>query len=259
MDQFWSAPPVTRTITALTFVQSLLVYGGLHNSYYVPYLTRLVFKFPPEIWRLGSSFLLTGPKLDFIFDLYFMFTYGSALETNSPRLNGPGDFFTYLFFVATVILLTAGCYLEGGIFTSALTLAFVYTYAQHNKGIKTRFYFFEIPVEFLPWAMLMITMVRLGWPAALLESMGIVAAHMYEFLTRIYPAFGGGKNYITTPGFIRRFFIKSSHEGYRAYGTAYRPTGQTPASPASEVRRGWTSSSQNSWGGRGPGRRLGGG
>jgi Derlin-2/3 len=106
MDQFWSAPPVTRTITALTFVQSLLVYGGLHNSYYVPYLTGLVFKFPPEIWRLGSSFLLTGPKLDFIFDLYFMFTYGSALETTSPWLNGPGDFITYLFFVATVILVS---------------------------------------------------------------------------------------------------------------------------------------------------------
>lgn len=35
-----------------------------------------------------------------------VFTYGSALETNSPRLNGPGDFFTYLFFVATVILVS---------------------------------------------------------------------------------------------------------------------------------------------------------
>ncbi|EYE99516.1 centromere/microtubule-binding protein Cbf5, partial [Aspergillus ruber CBS 135680] len=256
MDQFWSAPPVTRTLTALTFAQSILVYGGLHNAYYVPFLTSLVFKFPPEVWRLGSSFLLTGPQLDFLFDLYFMFTYGSALETNSPRLNGPGDFFTYVFFVATVILLTAGCYLEGGIFTSALILAFVYTYAHHNKGMKTTFYFFQIRVEFLPWAMLVITMVRFGWRAALLESMGIVAAHMYEFLTRIYPAFGGGKNYITTPDFIRRFFIQTSRETYRSYGTTYRSTGQIPASQASEESRGW--SSQNSWSRRGTGRRLGG-
>lgn len=35
-----------------------------------------------------------------------VFTYGSALETTSPWLNGPGDFITYLFFVATVILVS---------------------------------------------------------------------------------------------------------------------------------------------------------
>lgn len=39
-------------------------------------------------------------------NLMVVFTYGSALETNSPRLNGPGDFFIYVFFVATVILVS---------------------------------------------------------------------------------------------------------------------------------------------------------
>lgn len=39
-------------------------------------------------------------------NLMVVFTYGSALETNSPRLNGPGDFFTYVFFVAIVILVS---------------------------------------------------------------------------------------------------------------------------------------------------------
>lgn len=35
-----------------------------------------------------------------------VFTYGSGLETDSPRFSLPGDFFTYVFFVATVILVS---------------------------------------------------------------------------------------------------------------------------------------------------------
>ncbi|GAT30637.1 centromere/microtubule-binding protein Cbf5 [Aspergillus luchuensis] len=39
--------------------------------------------------------------------------------------------------------------------------------------------------------MLTLTLVVSGWPAALRDGMGIVAAHFYDFLTRIYPTFGG--------------------------------------------------------------------
>lgn len=84
--------------------------------------------------------------------------------------------------------------------------------------------------------------------------MGIVAAHFYDFLTRIYPTFGGGKNYLVTPAFVRRFFAASKPRGEaRAFGTAYRATDQTQGSSGS-----WTSSFQSPWSRRGPGRRLGG-
>jgi hypothetical protein len=108
MDQFWAAPPVTRTLTALTFLQSILVHGGLLSGYYVLFLRRLVFKTLPEIWRLFSPFMITGPGLSLIFDLYFMFTYGSRLETESPRFSAPGDFFTYVSFVASIIMVSSG-------------------------------------------------------------------------------------------------------------------------------------------------------
>ncbi|PKX96765.1 centromere/microtubule-binding protein Cbf5 [Aspergillus novofumigatus IBT 16806] len=229
MDRFWSAPPVTRTLTALTFAQSALVYGGLLSGYYVVFIPRLLFRLPPQLWRLFSPFLLTGSGLSFIFDLYFMYTYGSALETGSPRFSSPGDFFTYVLFVAFVIMVTAGYFLSGVIFTSALILAFVYTFAQDNRGKRATFIIIQIPIEYLPWAMLVLTLVMAGWPAALSEGMGIIAAHLYDFLTRLYPTFGGGRNYLTTPAFVRRFFAAYAPRGeYRAYGTAYRPAGQNP-------------------------------
>ncbi|KAI9037370.1 pseudouridine synthase CBF5 [Aspergillus affinis] len=203
-------------------LSSALVYGGLLSGIRVLFLPELVVKFPPEVWRPFTSFLLTGPRLDFLFDLYFMFTYSSSLETGSSRFSSPGDFFTYTFFVATIIVLTAGFLLNSVIFTHALILAFIYTFAQDNRGRKANFFVIQIPIEFLPWATLAFTLVRSGWPAALNDSMGVVAAHLYDFLTRIYPTFGGGRNYITTPAFVRRLFASGERRGeYRAQPIRY--------------------------------------
>lgn len=62
---------VNRTITALTFAQSVLVYSGLLSGYYAVFLPGRIFKLLPEIWRVATPFLLTGPNLSFFFDLYF--------------------------------------------------------------------------------------------------------------------------------------------------------------------------------------------
>lgn len=138
-----------------------------------------------------------------------------------------------------------------------MILAFAYTFAQENKGKKVSFFVAQIPIEYLPWAILGLTMVIYGWPIAMFDGMGIVAAHLYDFLTLIYPTFGGGRNYITTPGFVRRFFSTGRlQQAYKSYGTSYRPGGQSSGSSTSG---GWTSSFQNPWSGRGQGRRLGGG
>ncbi|CAG7935007.1 unnamed protein product [Penicillium nalgiovense] len=344
MDVFWAAPPVTRTLTALTLVQSALMYGGLLSFYWAPFLPNLIFSWRPQIYRLVTPFLLTGPKLGFLFDLYIMYHYGSAAEKSMA----PGEFLIYLLFVAFSIMLnrflkarestpasvqhhhnsqntgvvqvwawwdflrahwcdfisrryrrcptflytssilfqyhlhpillavlvvqyisskfanfpklTAGGYLGAAILLSPLTMAFVYTFSQTNRGTKTRFWFIDIPVVFLPYAMLLVTMVSNGWDAALVESMGILAAHTYDFLTRIYPTFGGGRNFIAVPGFVERYFTKHDpNSGYRGYGTASRaprPAGQPSSASASGSTWGsWTSS--GSWNGRGAGRRLG--
>ncbi|KAJ5231992.1 hypothetical protein N7468_004948 [Penicillium chermesinum] len=254
---YWAAPPVTRTIVTLTLVQSLLVIGGLLSSYYVLFVPGLVFKFPPEIWRLVTPFLLTGPKLNFFFDLYFMFTYGSHLERKSARLSHPGDFFVYLVFVASSILLTSGFYLGNYVLTSALIMAMIYTYSLDNRGTTTHLLFIQIRVEYLPWAMLVIAFVSNGWDAALAESMGIVAAHQWEFLTRIWPAFGGGKDYLKTPAVVRRYFARYTEDvGRREYGRFWRPSQPHEAREGANTERPPLPDSWRSWG---SGQRLGGG
>ncbi|KGY14902.1 hypothetical protein PABG_12177 [Paracoccidioides brasiliensis Pb03] len=259
MDVFWAAPPVTRAITTAAFIESLLVYGGFITPFSIVFHTPFIFKTLPEVWRLVTPFLLTGPGLEFVFDLYLLYRYGSGLERDSPRFSLPGDFFTYVVFVSTVIMLTAGLLLKSFIFTSALLIAFMYTYGQVNIGKKAHFFVIQIPVEFLPWANLVIIMVMKGWGAAQSAACGVVAAHLYEFLTRIYPTYGRGRTFIWTPVFVKRWFgAHRSNQTNRAYGTyrhGDRPVQEAGGASTSSSGSGWFSG--DSWNGRGVGRRLG--
>ncbi|KAF9251607.1 hypothetical protein DTO013E5_3966 [Penicillium roqueforti] len=275
MDAFWAAPPVIRTLTALTVVQSALMYSGLVSFYWALFVPSLIFSWRPQIFRLVTPFLLTGPRLSFIFDLILMYRYGSAAE----RSMAPGEFFIYLLFVAFsimarestpasvqhhhnsqnsgVVQLTAGGYLGQPILLSPLIMAFVYTFSQTNRGTKTRFWVIDIPVVLLPYAMIVVGMVMNGWEHVLSDLTGIVAAHTYDFLTRIYPTFGGGRNFIPVPRFVERYFTDHDpNSGYRPYGTASRAP--RPAEPSSASGSSWSSwTSSSSWNGRGAGRRLG--
>ncbi|EFR01113.1 hypothetical protein MGYG_04117 [Nannizzia gypsea CBS 118893] len=261
MDRYWAAPPVSRTLTAATFVQSVLVHGGFLNGMHVVFLLHRILQIPPQLWRLVTPFFLTGGGLSFFLDLYFLYQYASDIEVNSPRFSGPGDFVTYVIFVAIFILLTAGLYLQSFVFLGALSLAFLTTLAHDNAGKKMPFIIIMIPAEYLPFASLIATLVLSGQHAAITQACGLLAAHLYEFLTRIYPNFGGGTNYIQTPRFIQKLFAPDgnfvkAHGGYRMQRPAEgdssdsRGTGQSTGSWFSGLGGG-------SWKGRGAGRKLG--
>lgn len=110
VDYFLQLPAVTRTLVASSVVMSVSVYTGLlpygwiifHPSFFGFSLQ----KFPPQIWRLVTSFLLTAPKLGMIMDPFFLYQYGSALETESSRFSKKSDFVTYVAFVQLVILVS---------------------------------------------------------------------------------------------------------------------------------------------------------
>ncbi|SLM38995.1 Peptidase S54, rhomboid domain [Lasallia pustulata] len=257
MDVFWAAPPVSRTLTAATLITSLLVYGRFLNmSVVIFHLPWVFMKWPPQLWRIITSFWLTGPEWSILFDTYFLYTYGSALERDSPRFAQPEDFFVYIFFLGLVILLTAGWALGDIIFTSALILALAYTYTQDNKGKKVTFFVITFNVKWLPWFMLLVTFIMGGPLAALQQAMGVVAAHLYDFLTRLYPTFGGGRNLLRTPYFVQRWFGADKRTATaRSYGTAFRPGVQQPSRGSSS---GFSSGFSGVWGSRGQGRRLGG-
>jgi len=60
-----------RTLAASAFFLSVGVYTGMLPFYYVVWHAPFIWQFPPQLWRLVTSFLITGEKLSIIFDTYF--------------------------------------------------------------------------------------------------------------------------------------------------------------------------------------------
>jgi Derlin-2/3 len=109
--------------------------------------------------------------------------------------------------------------------------------------------------------MLIGTTIMASPQAAIVQATGLVAAHAYEFLTVLWPQYGGGgRNLLTTPLFVQKWFANvSGAPRARGAGTAFN----TRATAAQNIPQrqtgsggGWTSG--GAWGDRGSGRRLGG-
>jgi len=257
MDVFWQAPPVSRTLTAATLVVSILAHTGLISFYWFVFYVPNFLKLPPEIWRLATCFMLTGPQLGILLDPFFLYTYGSRLETGSPRFSQPGDFFVYIVFVCLTIMGLNLAFTGSMVFTAALILAFTYTACQDDRGGKSTFYVVTIPTQWVPLGMILMTLVMAGPDAAIVQITGLVAAHLYDFLTRIYPTFGGGRNLLPTPAFVRRWFASTEPAvTNRAYGTAFTPGQNTSRASTTGASAG--SVLPESWRSRGTGHRLGG-
>lgn len=250
MDVFWTLPPVSRTIAAAAVVVSALGYSGMIDLMTYIFYKQAVFttRMMPQVWRIFTAFFITSPKLGILMDPFFLYQYGSGLERESSRFSQPGDFFVYTIFVGLIIVATAGYVLQSYTFLSALSLAYAYTYAQDNPTRQVSFFIITFDAKYLPYAMLLMTFVMDG-ASALPQATGLLAAHMYDFLTRIWPTFGGGTNYITTPQVVKRWFGQAAGVPQaRPYGSAQRGGGGG-AAPSTGSSTGFAA--------RGPGRRLG--
>jgi Derlin-2/3 len=89
-------------------------------------------------------------------------------------------------------------------------------------------------------------------PYMAMQVEGLVAAHLYDFLTRLWPEFGGGWNPIPTPAFVSRL-VQTPRMFRRDYGTAIRPTD----SASGRTTGASTGPLPDSWRTRGAGQRLG--
>jgi Derlin-2/3 len=138
-------------------------------------------------------------------------------------------------------------------FLRALILAMVYTVTQSQRGMKASFYFVTIPAQLTPYAMMAINLLLPGGPMTiLLQLQGLVAAHLFEFCTRIWPQTGGnGRSLLPTPPFLTRLVNRFTGQG----AAGPRRPGE-PASSGSSTGRS-TGPLPDSWRSRGAGHRLG--
>ena len=165
--------------------------------------------------------------------------------------------------VLTLAKMIGGVYLQGVMLLSPLTLALAYTYAQENPNRQLSYFIVTFSAKWLPYSMLAMTFVMGSPSEALLQATGLLAAHAYDFVTKIWPEQGAGRKYLVTPQFVQRWFAQPAGTAQqRGAGTAFsgRPAGAAQNVPQAQAGSGggWASGfSGGNWGGRGTGRRLG--
>ncbi|KAF3770666.1 DER1-domain-containing protein [Cryphonectria parasitica EP155] len=251
MDAYWRMPPLTRFVTTAVLATSIGGHFGLIPVQWLYFDYYFIFKLPPQVWRPFTSFLLTGPKLGIVMDTYFVYQYLNQLETAHPKFTRAEDLLWYLFFCGVIILVVAKYFLGSFFFLPALILAMAYTATQDARGQKAGFFFFTVPAQLIPICMMCATLLMSGPHAMLLQLVGLIAAHLHDFLTRLYPEFGGGRNWIPAPDFLSRL-VNTPRIVTRNYGTAM----QASQSSAGTGAQG-SGPLPDSWKTRGAGHRLG--
>ena len=95
---------MTPAILAL----SLGVHLGLVSASPFYWFPPALFGFPPQVWRLVTPFLVTGPMLGIPFDTYWLYRYLTQLETGHAKFPNTSDLVWYLMFVGGIIQVRGG-------------------------------------------------------------------------------------------------------------------------------------------------------
>ncbi|KAF8460385.1 Der1-like family-domain-containing protein [Kalaharituber pfeilii] len=251
-DFLRETPPISRTVAGLTLSTSLLVWVfGVINPRYVVFYWPYIYRFPPDLWRLVSPFLLTGPKMGIIMDTFFLYRDASECERRFVRT---GDFFVFTVFVGAVILLLNHFLIGGGVLISALNLAYAYYWsAKEPANTNVNFFVITFSVRYLPYVMLLMQAITKGTHGAYIALTGLIASHLYIFLTHVYPTYARGSNILVTPNWVHALF-----EGPRTQGTGVRVGGTSSATTTGRAPQGGAGGVGGIWRQRGAGQRLGG-
>ncbi len=135
---------------------------------------------------------------------------------------------------------------SGHVLASPLALSFITTSTRDTWDQPLTFIVLKIPSQYLPYALLLLTLILISPHAALIQATGLAAAYLYDFSTGLYPNFGIKRNLISTPAWLKKIFGTQTTVD-RPYGTLSLPgTGE----PAWGLDLGWQRF--------GPGRTLGG-
>lgn len=146
--------------------------------------------------------------------------------------------------------------LGGGAFLSGLILAMCRTVTQDQRGQKASIYFVTIPAQLMPFAMMLMSLLFPGGHMTFMVQLcGFLASHLFDFLTRYYPQFIGGRNLAPTPAILSRL-VQTPQVFERGFGTAIR-TGTQPSTGRTTGSSTGSGPLPDSWRSRGAGHRLG--
>ncbi|XP_050223740.1 derlin-1.1-like [Mercurialis annua] len=274
-EYYNSLPPVSKTYGVACLMTTAAYYLGLYDAWIIALSYEDVIK-RFQIWRLITNFFFLGPfSFPFAFRLIIIAKYGVSLERGTFDKR-TADFVWMFFFGALSLLVMAAIPMLWSPFMGiSLVFMIVYVWSREFPNAQINIYgLVSLKGFYLPWAMLALDLI-FGDPL-MPDILGMVAGHLYYFLTVLHPL-SGGKFTLKTPYWVHKLVAfwgrgtqvnapvqSDPHAGVAFRGRSFRLNG-TRTNPRNEPQQATNSSEQqatnNSSGGvafRGRSYRVGG-
>ncbi|WJX30462.1 ER-associated protein degradation protein [Trifolium repens] len=201
-EYYHSLPPVSKTFGVACLMTTAAYYLNFYEAENIALFYGLVFK-RFQVWRLITNFFFLGPfSFPFAFRLIMIARYGVALE-RGPFDKRTADYVWMLLFGALSLLVMAAIpYLWSPFMGISLVFMIVYVWSREFPNARINIYgLVTLKGFYLPWAMLALDLI-FGNPLKA-DILGMVAGHLYYFLTVLHPL-AGGKFKFNTPLLVHK-------------------------------------------------------
>ncbi|KAI4384712.1 hypothetical protein MLD38_002830 [Melastoma candidum] len=201
-EYYRSLPPVSKTYGVACLMTTSALYFRLYNVWTLALEYELVFK-RFQIWRLVSNFFfLGGFSFPFAIRLIMIAKYGVSLE-RGPFDKRTADYLWMLIFGALSLLVMAVVpFLWTPFMGPSLVFMLIYVWSREFPNARINIYgVVSLKGFYLPWAMLALDLI-FGNPLKP-DILGMVAGHLFYFLTVLHPL-SGGKFILKTPLWVHK-------------------------------------------------------
>lgn len=197
-----SLPPITKGYLTACVVATAAFHLGIYHPAHIALVYKLVFS-NFQVWRLFTNFFFLGKfSMNFGIRLLMIARYGVQLE-KGPFERRTADFLWMMIFGAlSLLVLSAIPMLSSPFLGISLVFMLLYLWSREFPNAQVNIYgLVALKAFYLPWAMLALDVI-FGSPIVP-DLMGIIAGHIYYFLTVLHPL-AGGKNILKTPSWIHK-------------------------------------------------------
>ncbi|GKV10000.1 hypothetical protein SLEP1_g21428 [Rubroshorea leprosula] len=202
VEYYKSLPPITKCYVTTCVVATAAFHLGLYHPGLIALVYELVFS-EFQVWRLVTNFFFLGKfSMNFGIRLLMIARYGVQLE-QGPFQKRTADFLWMMIFGALSLLaLSALPIFRSPFLGISLVFMLLYVWSRESPHAQVNIYgLVALKAFYLPWAMLALDVI-FGSPIVP-DLLGIVAGHLYYFLTVLHPL-AGGRNILTTPKWVHK-------------------------------------------------------
>lgn len=205
-EYYKSLPPIAKAYGTACLLVTTAYQLGLCNPLHIALIHELVFtRF--QVWRLITNFFfLGGFSINFGIRLLMIARYGVQLE-KGPFDRRTADFLWMMIFGAcSLLVLSLIPFLRSGFLGISLVFMLLYVWSREFPNAQISIYgLVTLKAFYLPWAMLALDVI-FGSPITP-DLLGIIAGHLYYFLTVLHPL-AGGRNILKTPMWVHKLVAR---------------------------------------------------